>query len=37
LKCLQDCAPTDPIFRTDLQRLEELKSSCCEPAGVFAE
>ena len=37
LKCLQRCASSDPIFRKDLQRLEELKSSCCEPAGVFAE
>ena len=36
LKCLQDCAPLDPVFRRDLQRLEKLKASCCEPAGVLA-
>ena len=36
LKCLQDCAQTDPVFRKDLQRLARLRSKCCEPAGFFA-
>ncbi|CAN5453998.1 metalloregulator ArsR/SmtB family transcription factor [soil metagenome] len=37
LQCLQDCVSSDPIFRKDSQRLEELQSSCCEPAGVLAK
>ena len=37
LKCLQDCASSDPAFRKDLQRLARLQASCCEPAGVFAK
>ncbi len=37
LKCLQDCAPSDPIFRKDLQRLTDLQSNCREPAEVFAK
>lgn len=37
LQCLQDCAQSDPMFRKDLQRLEKLKASCCEPAEVFAK
>jgi ArsR family transcriptional regulator len=36
LQCLRDCAPSDPIFRKDLQRLAKLQASCCEPAGVFS-
>ena len=37
LKCLQDCASSEPTFRKDLQRLTRLQSSCCEPAEVFAQ
>ncbi len=37
LKCLRDCASSDPAFRKDLQRLEKLQASSCKPAGVFAE
>ena len=37
LQCLQDCAQSDPTFVKDLQRLEKLKASCCEPAEVFAK
>lgn len=37
LQCLHDCVSSDPIFRKDLQRLEKLKSSCCEPAGVLVQ
>ena len=28
LKCLQDCASWDPVFRKDLQRLARLRSNC---------
>jgi hypothetical protein len=35
LKCLQDCAQTDPVFQEDLQRLSKLQKSCCEPSRVF--
>ena len=28
LQCLQDCAPSDPIFRKDLQCLAKMQSSC---------
>jgi ArsR family transcriptional regulator len=31
LKCLQDCASTDPDFRRDLQRLAKSAVACCEP------
>lgn len=31
LKCLQDCASTDPVFRRDLQRLKKSGVTCCEP------
>lgn len=37
LKCLQDCAGSDPTFRKDLQRLAKLRENCCEPAGVFSK
>ena len=37
LKCLQDCASSDAVFRKDLQRLAKLQSSYCEPAGIFAK
>ncbi len=36
LQCLQDCAPSDAIFRKDLRRLAALRSRCCEPPGLFA-
>lgn len=39
LACLQDCAPEDPVFRSDLGRLKKLapklaaaSASRCEPA-----
>ena len=35
LRCLRDCAESDPAFAADLLRLEALRSSCCEPAGVL--
>jgi len=28
LRCLQDCAGTDPIFKKDLKRLAKLKTDC---------
>ena len=37
LKCLQDCAQSDAVFRKDLQRLAQLQSKCPEPAGVFGK
>jgi ArsR family transcriptional regulator len=36
LKCLQDCAQSDPVFARDLKKLALLRRSCCEPAAVFA-
>lgn len=36
LKCLQDCAQSDPIFKRDLQRLAKLQQNCCEPIKVFS-
>lgn len=36
LKCLQDCAQSDPVFARDLKKLVSLRKSCCEPAAVFA-
>lgn len=35
LKCLQDCVQSDSIFRKDLKALEQLRTSCCEPAEIF--
>ncbi len=37
LKCLQDCALADPVFRKDLRRLAQLQSSGCEPTEIFAK
>jgi ArsR family transcriptional regulator len=48
LRCLQDCAQTDVRFRTDLQRLKQMKkeslwvsealgSKCCESASTQPE
>jgi hypothetical protein len=36
LKCLQNCAQTDPLFRNDLKKLSKLQKSCCEPRRLFA-
>jgi ArsR family transcriptional regulator, arsenate/arsenite/antimonite-responsive transcriptional repressor len=36
LKCLQDCTPSDAVFKRDLKALAKLQSSCCEPDGIFA-
>ncbi|MDQ2948484.1 MAG: metalloregulator ArsR/SmtB family transcription factor [Acidobacteriota bacterium] len=36
LKCLQDCAQSDPAFKADLKRMEKLRAGCCEPASIFA-
>jgi ArsR family transcriptional regulator, arsenate/arsenite/antimonite-responsive transcriptional repressor len=36
LKCLQDCVQTDAEFRRDLEKLAMLRSTCCEPTGIFA-
>lgn len=35
LKCLQDCAQSDPQFERDLKKLARLRKNCCEPAAVF--
>ncbi len=36
LQCLQDCAGAETVFRADLKKLAKLRTSCCEPAEVFA-
>lgn len=36
LKCLQDCAQSDAMFKADLKRLARLQSRCCEPAEIFS-
>jgi ArsR family transcriptional regulator len=36
LKCLQDCAQSNPVFVRDLKSLALLRKNCCEPAAVFA-
>lgn len=36
LKCLQDCAQSDAVFKRDLKALAKLRSSCCEPDGILA-
>src|SRR3954468_11373948 len=35
LKCLQDCAANDPVFKRDLQKLAKLQKSCCKPIRLF--
>jgi ArsR family transcriptional regulator len=35
LKCLQDCAQSDQLFKADGKRLAGLRARCCEPAAVF--
>lgn len=36
LKCLQDCAQSDAVFKADRKRLGALQSKRCEPAAVIA-
>ena len=33
LRCLQDCAQSDPLFRADLRTVTKLQESCCQPAA----
>jgi ArsR family transcriptional regulator len=33
LRCLQDCAPAQPVFAADLRRLEKLED-CCRWVGA---
>jgi ArsR family transcriptional regulator len=35
MKCLQECAQTDPIFKRDLRRLAKVSSKIEAPAGVL--
>ena len=35
LRCLQDCAHTDPVFKRDLEKLSKLQKTCCEPKRLF--
>jgi len=35
LKCLQDCAQTDAVFKRDAEKLSKLARSCCKPRSVF--
>jgi ArsR family transcriptional regulator, arsenate/arsenite/antimonite-responsive transcriptional repressor len=37
LKCLQDCAQSDAVFKRDLKALVKLRSNCCEAGGIMAE
>ena len=36
LKCLQDCAQSDPVFKRDLKALAKLRSTCCGPDDILA-
>lgn len=36
LKCLQDCAQSDPVFKSDLKELAKSEASCCQPLAEFA-
>jgi ArsR family transcriptional regulator len=36
LKCLQDCAQSDPVFTRDLKLLAKLRASCRQPDGILA-
>jgi ArsR family transcriptional regulator, arsenate/arsenite/antimonite-responsive transcriptional repressor len=36
LKCLQDCAHSDAVFKRDLKALAKLRSGCCDPDGILA-
>jgi len=35
LKCLQDCAQSDAVFKRDVAKLRDLRESSCEPAAIF--
>ena len=36
LKCLQDCVPTEAVFKRDLKALAKLRSTCCDaPRGAL--
>ena len=35
LKCLQDWAQTDAVFKRDMEKLSKLAKSCCKPRSVF--
>jgi ArsR family transcriptional regulator len=35
LKCLQDCAQTDAVFKRDMEKLSKFAKSCCKPRSVF--
>jgi len=37
LKCLQDCAQSDPVFKRDLKALAKLRSTCCASNGILAK
>ena len=36
LKCLQDCAQNEPVFKRDLKKLAALSSKPCAPGGILA-
>jgi ArsR family transcriptional regulator len=36
LKCLQDCASSDPVFTSDLRKMRALRTQCCGPASLFS-
>lgn len=36
LQCLQDCAQTDAVFKSDLKRLAKSEAACCQPLTQFA-
>lgn len=36
LKCLQDCAPTDPVFKRDRSALQRLRAQRNEPSVAAA-
>jgi DNA-binding transcriptional ArsR family regulator len=35
LKCLQDCAQTDAVFKRDMEKLSKLAKNCCQPRSIF--
>lgn len=37
LKCLQDCAQSDAIFKGDRKKLAHLRKNCCEPRAIFGK
>ena len=36
LKCLQDCAQSEPVFKRDLKKLAALRSKACASDGILA-